>query len=600
MDFYRQNLIYSAGRYEIWEAGKCLDKGMCAVTIKAISSESKIKFIIEGAEHLPLSPIVTFFYQDPNAEILRDRIQYFDINNSGQTPSICNIFPSDDGEDITYIRFAVSGNVGYRIIEFYGQVLSVGEGVVDSSLSVTSSEKIIKQLRQTHSYTSEAIMQWAVDIFNANSDLGNEDTQGAIKKTDAIVEALKLFVEALKCDMKERDYDEQGPSLMYPKYCMFIASCNYKIGNYNQAYHVATKGLESMDEIMENSVIQGFDKDFLGQKELQEIVDVIEDQNFEDIDWSIDSEDIDETEIDTTNYDELKIQLCGPSESDAKAVFENPLFTKESLKSAHSHLGDVIYTLIYDGSDDGTNVENQKYAGNELLPAKFILAAISDHIFDYYPYSYFLSEDARKDYPSFLSRFKQNPAGILDQALSAVRNNFVVLETVTRDEYNQHRIPRRKLDKEEHVIAVLEEVRNNLSIIMALLNAPKKVTDPLKPTEKEIRNLIQILDKLSSSIPFEGYESFQLQQLFEVFKNPLLMAWQKCKYGWHTDFWEEGHSMIDYMMFEVRAKDVVNELLKSLREQSIFSSFEPGDNPFITMGLEKVYSYLLEHIDAPE
>lgn len=315
MDFYRQNLIYSAGRYEIWEAGKCLDKGMCAVTIKAISSESKIKFIIEGAEHLPLSPIVTFFYQDPNAEILRDRIQYFDINNSGQTPSICNIFPSDDGEDITYIRFAVSGNVGYRIIEFYGQVLSVGEGVVDSSLSVTSSEKIIKQLRQTHSYTSEAIMQWAVDIFNANSDLGNEDTQGAIKKTDAIVEALKLFVEALKCDMKERDYDEQGPSLMYPKYCMFIASCNYKIGNYSQAYHVANKGLESMDEIMEKSVLKGFDKDFLGEKELQEIVDVIEDQNFEDIDWSIDSEDIDETEIDTSMYEELKSQLLSEPNS---------------------------------------------------------------------------------------------------------------------------------------------------------------------------------------------------------------------------------------------------------------------------------------------
>lgn len=377
MDFYRQNLIYSASRYEVWEAGKCLDKGMCAATIKAITSESKIKFIIEGAEQLPLSPVATFCYQDPDAEILQDRIQYFELSNSGQTPSICNIFPSDDGEDIAYIRFAVAGNFGYKIIEFYGHVKSVGEGIEDPSLSVTSAEKIIRQLKQSRSYTSQSLMQWAVDIFNANSDIGFEDTQGAIKKTDAIVEALKLFVEALECDMEEHDYEDRGPSLLYPKLCMFIASCNYKIGNYNQAYHVANKGLGSMDEVIENSIIRGFDKDFLGQKELQEIVDVIEEQNSDDIDWYMDSDDIDETEIDTSSYEELKSQLLAESASNSTAYHNSGKNSAENdrLKLLDESLMAQFTVSCMMGQSEGT--KGLQFDDN------FSVAAFQQQSYDY-------------------------------------------------------------------------------------------------------------------------------------------------------------------------------------------------------------------------
>lgn len=439
MDFYRKNIIYSADRYEIWEAGKCLDSGMCAATIKSIASDNKIKFVIEGIEGLPLSPVATFFYQDSSAEILHDRIQYFDLNNSGRIPSVCNFFPTDDGEDIAYIRFAVAGNIGYKIIEFYGHVTRIGGVIDDPTLAVTSASKIIGQLKQSRSYSSNSLLQWAVDIFNANSDFTSLDSDGFIRRTDAIVESLKLFVEALKCDMQ----DEQGPSLMYPKYCMFIASCNYKIGNYNQAYHVANKGLESMDDVMEHSVFTGFDRDFLGQKELQEIVDAIEDKHFDEIDWSLDSMDIDETEVDTSRYEELKRRLT--------------------------------------------------------------------------------------------------------------------------------RYPDTK--------------RNNSAV-------------PQKPSKNDIRELIEILDSLARNNPSDGLESWQFSQVMEVFKNPLLMAWQKCEYGWHSDFWEEGHSMIDYMMFEMKAKEVVTELIRSLREQSLFAPLEQGRPAFITEGLINVYTYLLSQLEG--
>lgn len=434
MDFYRQNIVYSADRYEIWEAGQCLDQGMCAVTVKAISSDLKTKFIIEGADELPLSPVVEFYYQDPEQEILSDRLQYFDISHQGQVPSICNIFPSEDGDDIAYIRFAVSGRSGYKIIEFYGRVLSVGEKIDDPTDTIVSASKIIAMLKQSRSYNSEALFKWAAEIFSKNEIFDDTDLEGDIKKTDAILESLKLFVESLKCERRERDYAHRGPSMLYPKYCHYIALCNYKLGNYNLAYHIANKGIESLDGIIERSILRGIDRDFLGQGNLRSIMDAIEAENFDDVDWSIDSGDIDETVIDTERYEDLKRQM---------------------------------------------------------------------------------------------------------------------------------------------------------------LSQP--VADHNKPSEKELRRLIGILDDLGKNFPGDAKESFRFSAVIEMYKNPLLMAWQKCGYGWHTDFWEEGHSMLDYMIFEMNAGVVLPELISSLSENSMFAILEMGGQS-ITKGLIKAYTYLQDNI----
>ena len=144
---------------------------------------------------------------------------------------------------------------------------------------------------------------------------------------------------------------------------------------------------------------------------------------------------------------------------------EDTLFTKESLKEAISTIGDASFTLIYDANE----LESQLSAGRELQQAEWILATIADHVYDYYPVSYFMNEDGKKEYPEFREWFLSHTEVGVKNAIRFVSNNFSVLETVTRDEYNQHRIPRRDLDKENHVKAVLEEVARNINYLSCVI-----------------------------------------------------------------------------------------------------------------------------------
>ena len=272
------------------------------------------------------------------------------------------------------------------------------------------------------------------------------------------------------------------------------------------------------------------------------------------------------------------------------------LLSKESLKKAISIIGNATYTLIYDGNDTICQIK----AGKELLQAKWILATICDHVYDYYPLSYFMNEDDKKNYPDFMSHFLEIPEIVVENAISYIKNNFVILETVTRDEYNQHRIPRRNSEDELHALNVMLCVQHNLPELLQLLKMPKKVTDPSKPTETEIKRLIEAISTIQeqhSKFADNSDDSdivmrvFQFNQFLEMYKNPLLMAWQIYKYGWHSDFWEEGHSMFDYMLFETQAREITGELIKTLEENSPFAQFERCS--LITNGLLHVYRHLL-------
>lgn len=277
-------------------------------------------------------------------------------------------------------------------------------------------------------------------------------------------------------------------------------------------------------------------------------------------------------------------------------VYYNPLFSKESLKEATSHIGKAVFTLIYDGND----MYSQEKAGKELLQAKWILATIMDHIFDYYPYSYFMNEDDRKEYPEFLEWFLAHPQVGIRNAIEYAEKDFAVLETVTRDELNQHRIPYRDISKEEHVLAVLNEIQNNLDEIISLLYGPKKVTDPTKPTANEISMLIRTIKKIQDNFSKMAdergnsdysFQVFQTNKVLDMYKLPLLKAWEVYHYGSHSDFWKEGDSMFEYMMFEVKAEEKTKDLIKSLCQQSPFAAIER--NSLITNGLLKVYRHLL-------
>lgn len=273
------------------------------------------------------------------------------------------------------------------------------------------------------------------------------------------------------------------------------------------------------------------------------------------------------------------------------------LFDKESMKDAIKTIGSAAYTLIYDSN----NTPEQITAGKELLQAKWILATISDHAYDYFPVSYFLSDDDKKDYPQYIEWFMAHPKIGIRNAINFAENNFSLLETITRNKYNQHRIPVRDSEKESHVIKTLNEVSDNIDYFVSKLNGPKKTTDPEKPTANEIKSLIETISHVQgtySRIAEEkGNSQFTIQvlqhnQVLELYKNPLLAAWQLYKYGWHSDFWDEGASMSSYMMFELRAKEMIKDLTKTLEEDSPFASIER--NSAITNGLLHVYRHLLK------
>ena len=276
-------------------------------------------------------------------------------------------------------------------------------------------------------------------------------------------------------------------------------------------------------------------------------------------------------------------------------IQDNPLFTKESLDRATRTLSHAISDLL-EGSDDGSNVKNQEKAGRELRQAEWVLATIIDHVFDYHPYTWYLAEGDGPDYKAFRARFLANPKAVLDRSITYAKNNFEVLETVNRDHHLIKTIYR-KVEDEQYVVTVLNAVRENLDVFVALLKEPKLVTDLGKPTADEIKTLIESIRKIKNlawgrnSGVQDMEQAFQFSQMLEMFLNPLYMSWQVYEYGWHSDFWEEGEPMFTYMMFEVRAEEIINTLINVLESQSPFAQLE--HNGAITKGLLKVYRHVL-------
>lgn len=76
----------------------------------------------------------------------------------------------------------------------------------------------------------------------------------------------------------------------------------------------------------------------------------------------------------------------------------------------------------------------------------------------------------------------------------------------------------------------------------------------------------------------------------EAYQYPLLYAWEKYKYGAHWDFWEEGHSMFEYMIFEGRIADYLPKLIQALEVQKEY--FHPKYKEILA-----VYSKLKEDLD---
>lgn len=296
--FYKNNLHFVADRYEEWESGMCISKDRINVDIQAEVSDRTIKFILMGAERLRIVPQFYFYFS--NADILSDRIQYqnqttLSKNHNGDIPSICHLFIKN--ETIDYIRFAILGESGFRLVEFYGSLVELGSRVQLKS-SGTSADNIIRELERFNMLGVHNILERACEIYNTHSGVRTKDY------ALCILEALKLFVKANKleddaCELEGRK------SMVKPKILMFIALCNYKINNINTAYHTAKKGYYLIDEIIENNTtFIGLSKSMFGGDTLNELISVIEKKYPEEIHGD-EFYDCDENIIDTFSLESI-------------------------------------------------------------------------------------------------------------------------------------------------------------------------------------------------------------------------------------------------------------------------------------------------------
>ena len=351
MDFYRANIHYIADSYEIYEGGKRLDAGVCNVDIRGIAKQGEIKFVLTGAESFPLASVFLFPFSSPEAELLPDRIAYMKmfVPDGRNEPMVCHLFLK--GDDLDYIRFAVMGMNGFKLFEFKGRLLE-DDNVEDISMNVKSAETVISELRRTGSLSPQGLLDWGVDLYNANSDVKTPEN---IK---AIIEAFKLFVEAYKLergrmadekeefDDEDNDEEENDDSFSFalPVILKFIALCNYKLNNMTQAGKVAERGLEELEKAQDNSFIS-FDPNSLGKNTMEEIIDLVQKAGqYEPLDEYDDT--FDETEM---NFDYAEGMLLFLEDDDSRAE-EISADNFRSLIKRINFSGDMLWKSLK-GSD---------------------------------------------------------------------------------------------------------------------------------------------------------------------------------------------------------------------------------------------------------
>lgn len=121
------------------------------------------------------------------------------------------------------------------------------------------------------------------------------------------------------------------------------------------------------------------------------------------------------------------------------------------------------------------------------------------------------------------------------------------------------------------------------------------------PSQQTIRELIETIQQVQKIFNIYSDKTGNSQTYMaaiglETFLNPLFFAWEKLKYGWHTDFLNEGDSMFGYMMFATNIPDNIQNVINNLRTQSPFAAIEK--NGRLTQTLITTYEYILEQIQS--
>ncbi len=330
--FYRTNFIYVANRYEEWQAGRCISNGSISTRIVAEVEGDTIHFELDDIGKIRMLKSFDFEIYGEDFCVLPDRIQYtYGTNDFNPiVPMICHIF--SDGSTINYVRFAMTNPD--RIVEFYGTLAqcgqpSTGHKAETKSDTPITAEKTIQELRSYGMYNAGAVVERAVKLFNDNACVSDK------KQAKAILESLKLFVKAL-----ELDRIENGKiSLLTPKLLMYIAFCNFKIGNINHAYCIAKQGVDAIDEALDKSSFS-FPRSMLGADKLEELITAIENNHSDFLDSDNSYADKDPFEIDSSIIDRF-ITNQTVSKEDIENMIETISRVQELFDKAAERTGDV-------------------------------------------------------------------------------------------------------------------------------------------------------------------------------------------------------------------------------------------------------------------
>lgn len=290
---YKSNFIFVADRYEEWQAQRCINQGPIDTTIIAEVDGDNIHFELDEIQHLRI--IKSFDFEISNNCVLSDRVQYthstFDLNPI--IPMVCHIFYR--GDNIEYVRFAMTNP--NRLIEFYGCMKKLGQPSTgrrtDPVINNASAQSILQDM------SSYGILK-ANAVFERGANLHNEVSSSevcTIKGGKKIIESLKLLIKALDLDEEESKMKGRGTSGLKPKILEFIASCNYRLGNINNAYCVAKQGLVAVDKAIESSSFVGLPRNMYGADAMENLISLIEssyDKQIEDKDdiWAVEPSEI--------------------------------------------------------------------------------------------------------------------------------------------------------------------------------------------------------------------------------------------------------------------------------------------------------------------
>lgn len=334
--FYRKNFKFIANRYEEWQSGCCISRGYITTEIMAEVSGDKIHFELDDIGNIRMLKSFDFEIQGDGFCLLPDRIQYSHTTSDFNpiVPIVCHIFYT--GSRLDYVRFAMTNPD--RLIEFYGELAECGQPstVVRHNMSnrmSASAEAILDELRGYGMENTDAIMERAVNLYNENSNCSSAS------QAKAIVESLRLFVEAYRMD--EKAFDNEGEvSQLKPKILMFIALCNYKINNINRAYCIAKQGLDAIDDAIEASVFSNIPRSIYGEDTLNEIISIIETNHFEEVEDD-DYDEVDPTEVDTDFLDSLLGNpKSKPQKQQIKLLIETISRIQQNFAKANERTGD--------------------------------------------------------------------------------------------------------------------------------------------------------------------------------------------------------------------------------------------------------------------